>query len=419
MNSASKFFGFVLVPIFAFILGFHVASRDVLPKKEVDLSKIDIEKSEKAISVFKNLLTKEIDLQLIEEILSIIDSKYVDPEKINSQKITHGLAKGLIYSLEDPFSGYMTPDESNEFQENLDGSLEGIGAELTMKHGNVVVVSPLKNSPALRAGLLPQDIIVNVDDESISGLSLEKVVQKIRGKPNTSVKITVARKNIEELIDIEITRQKIIVESVNLKIVDDIVVLEINQFGTNTKQEFKKYLTEAIVKNPVGIIIDLRFNSGGFLEKARDIVSFFIDEGKVVVIKSRPPNVENVFVNGEKVTDLPLVILQNKGSASASEIVAGALKDLDRAKIIGTNSFGKGTVQEVVPLKHGGNLRITIAKWFTPNGLDINEKGIEPDYYIENTLEDYENERDPQMDAAIKLLHNEDISDLLTENKGE
>lgn len=417
MNSASKFFGFILVPIFAFILGFHVASRDIFPDKELDPSTLDPEKSSKAMSLFRNLLEKEIDLQLIEEMLAIIDDKYVDPEKIDSQKITYGLAKGLIYSLEDPFSGYMTPDESSDFQEGLDGSLEGIGAELTMKNGNVVVVSPLKNSPAISSGLLPQDIIVKVDDEDINELSLEKVVQKIRGLPNTKVKITVARRNTDELIDIEIIRQKIIVESVTMKMIDDIAILEVSQFGTNTKEEFKKYLSDAIVNNPAGIVLDLRFNSGGFLEKARDLVSFFVDDGKVVVIKSRPPNIENIFVNGEKITDLPLVVLQNKGSASASEIVSGALKDFGRATIIGTTSFGKGTVQEVVPLKHGGNLRITIAKWLTPNGVNINEKGIEPDYYVENTLEDYKNERDPQMDAAIKFLHHEDISDLVTEKE--
>ena len=392
------------MPTFAFVLGFHTAQRTVLNRDSNFAATNSAEKNSQNFSAFKRLLAKNVDLNLVEEVLAKVEEKFVDPEKIDAQEISYGLAKGLIFALKDPFSAFMTPDESAEFQESLDGNLEGIGAELTMKHGNVVVVSPLKNSPALKAGLLPQDVIIKVDDEEIGNLNLDQVVRKIRGEPGKIVKLSVARKNEDDLIDIEIVRQKITVESVNLKMQDGVAVLEITQFGTNTKEELEKYLQKAVLKNPLGIVLDLRFNSGGFLEKARDVVSAFVAEGKVVVIKSRPPNTENIFVSGEKKTDLPLVVLQNRGSASASEIVAGALQDFDRATIVGTQSFGKGTVQELIPLQNGGNLRITISKWYTPKGNDINEKGITPDFEIENTADDFESNRDPQLNAAVKIL---------------
>jgi carboxyl-terminal processing protease len=401
MNNASRFFGFVLTPILAFALGFHVANRNLMENQSGNFVEVSAEKNSQNVTVFKRLLGKNINLNLVEEILGKIDEKFVDPEKIKPEEISYGLAKGVVASLDDPFSAFMTPDESDEFQESLDGNLEGIGAELTMKHGNVVVVSPLKNSPAMNAGLQPQDVIVKIDDAEISDLNLNQVVHKIRGAPGTIVKLTVARKNADELLDIEIVRQKITVESVNLKMENGVAILEINQFGTNTTEEFAKHLKKVVLQNPLGIVLDLRFNSGGFLEKARDIVSAFISEGKVAIIKSRPPNAENIFVTGEKKTDLPVVVLQNGGSASASEIVAGALKDFSRAKIVGEKSFGKGTVQELIPLKNGGNLRLTVSKWLTPKGNDINEKGVEPDIVVENSIEDFDAGRDPQLQKAI------------------
>jgi len=409
MNPASRFFSFVLLPIFSFAIGFHVAVKNIDPQENITSKNIDPKKTKEIAVIFKNLLEKEVDLYLVEEILKKVEEKFFNPKIISSNELSFGLAKGLVYALKDPYSSYMTPDESNSFQESLDGSLEGIGAELTMRNGNITVVSPLKNSPSMKAGLLPQDIIVKIDKEDVTALNLEQVVKKIRGKPNTIVVLTIARKNLDELIDIEIVRQRITIESVNLEIKDKIAILEVSQFGTNTKEEFEKHLMEALMENPIGIILDLRFNSGGFLEKARDLVSCFIEEGKVTIIKSRPPNIENVFVTGEKKTDLPLVILQNKGSASASEIVAGALQDFERAKIVGTRSFGKGTVQELIPLKHGGNLRLTVSQWLTPKGHEVNEKGIKPDYFIENTIEDFENGRDPQMEMAMKILQGEEI----------
>lgn len=404
MKPLSRVLGIILMALFAFILGYQTGVKTPAPEGGIDPKKIDFANVNESITFFKGLLEKKINVLLLEEIMREIDEKYVDSDKIVNENITYGLAKGLVYSLEDPYSSYLTPKESEDFEDDLNGNLEGIGAELNMQNDYVVVVSPLRDSPAARAGILPQDVIIKVDDQDVAGLNLVQVVSKIRGKPGTKVKITVLRKNEQSALDFEITREKITVESVDLEMKGDIAVLTISQFGTNTKEEFERHLSEAILANAKGIILDLRFNPGGYLDKARDVVSAFIADGKVVITQSRGGKEEPLYVSGNKKTDLPLVIIQNKGSASASEIVAGALQDAGRATIIGESSFGKGKVQEVIPLKNGGKLRITISSWLTPKGRSINEKGIEPDIIIKNTPEDYQEGRDPQLDKALETI---------------
>ncbi|MCT4591904.1 MAG: S41 family peptidase [Candidatus Gracilibacteria bacterium] len=398
MKSAYRSLGILFLPIFAFLIGLQIGS-DM--KSDMSNAPVQIEKGSGAKSQIDGY---DVNTILIEEIIDTINEKYVDVHSLDKKKLNYGIAKGIIYSLDDIFSDFMTPDESNDFQDTLDGSLEGIGAELTMRNGLVMVVSPIRGSPASRSGLLPQDIIIKVDDNDVSDKSLTEIVSEIRGEPGTSVKLTIIRKGQEGEMEIEIIRERIVVESVALDIKGNIALIEVRQFGTNTKEEFEKYLSKALLKDIDGVIIDLRFNSGGYLEKARDIVSCFVDEGKVVTIKSKD-EVRPVYVSGEKKTSLPLVLLQNGGSASASEIVAGALQDMQRATIVGSQSFGKGTVQEIIPLRNGGKLRLTIAKWFTPDDRNINGEGITPDVVVENTTEDYANNRDPQLDKAIEVLN--------------
>jgi len=241
-----------------------------------------------------------------------------------------------------------------------------------------------------------------------------KVIKKIRGKKRTTVVLTIYRPALGEKLDISITRDKIRIETVTLSWSDDIALIEVSQFGTNTTAEFTKTLSDALVKNPKGIVLDLRFNSGGYLDTAVDMVSAFQKNGTVVIQKGRPPETESKITTGNVKTDLPLVILQNGGSASASEIVAGAIQDLKRGIVIGEKSFGKGTVQELVPMENGAHLRLTIAKWLTPGGRDIGEKGIEPDLVVARTIEDIKAERDPQMDAALRFLRGESLDTLKT-----
>jgi carboxyl-terminal processing protease len=321
-----------------------------------------------------------------------------------------GAIKGMTDALEDPYTIFMTPKENKEFQDVMEGTLEGIGAELTIRHGMLTVISPLKGSPAKKAGLQPEDIIYAVDGELVDEMTFEEAVLKIRGEKGTQVTITVLRKGYQDPIDIDITRDTINIDSVEWRMENNIAIIEINQFGTNTRWEFSKVINEILNNRPKGIILDLRYNGGGYLDGAVDIVSEFIEKGKVVTIKKRNPEEDEIiYVNGQaRMASQPLAILINKGSASAAEIVAGAIQDHERGTVIGENSFGKGTVQEVENLIGGSSLRMTVAKWFTPNDTNISEAGITPDIIVELDYEDLENGDDPQLNAAIDYINEQE-----------
>jgi carboxyl-terminal processing protease len=396
-SSVPKLIGLIVLILFVFTLGWNVGVNHAQKKQEGN---------------YKNVVldpygaTETINMQLFWDAWNILSSKYVDPHKIDSQNMIYGAIRGMVNALEDPYTTFMTPKEHREFQEDLEGTLEGIGAELTLRHGMLTVVSPLKNSPAKTAGLQPEDIIYEINGESTEDMSLEEAVKKIRGKKGTQVILTVLRQNYQEPIDITITRDNINIESVSWEMINGIALIEINQFGDNTKEEFSKAINEMLNQRPKGIILDLRYNGGGYLDGAIDIASEFLEKEKVVTIKKRNPEEDEViYVNGQaRIANFPLVILINKGSASASEIVAGAIQDHNRGIVIGEPSFGKGTVQEVENLIGGSSLRITVAKWFTPNDTNISETGIIPDIIVERTIEDFEEDHDPQLETAIKYL---------------
>ncbi|MBN2087099.1 S41 family peptidase [Candidatus Peregrinibacteria bacterium] len=396
-SSSPKILGFIIMLVFVFMLGWNVGVNHTYQKDIFDSNNI-------VLSPYGEAET--VNMQLFWDTWNILSGKYVDPHKLDSQKMIFGAVSGMVDSLDDPYTGFMTPKENKEFQDSLDGTLEGIGAELTMRHGLITVVSPLKGSPAKRAGLQPEDIIVEVNGESVEEMSFEQAVIKIRGEKGTAVVLTIIRGNVPEPIKLSIVRDKINVDSVSWEIKDQIAIIEINQFGNGTRYEFSKAVNEILNKRPKGAILDLRYNGGGYLEGAVDIVSEFIESGKVVTIKKRNPDEDEIiYTSGQaRITSIPLVVLINKGSASASEIVAGAIQDNGRGYIIGETSFGKGTVQEVENLIGGASLRVTVAKWFTPNDNNISEVGITPDLIVERTPEDYENNTDPQMDAAMEYL---------------
>lgn len=411
-----SFSAFIALPILAFILGWY-ASEMKYQHSSLPLTTFTSEEDKKDGYPEKDQKGGDIDISLLKEAIDIIRSKYVDQSAIDPKKMEYGIVRGLVWSLNDPYSEFLSPEESSDFEHELDGDLEGIGAELTVKKGSIVVVSPLRDSPAEEAGLLPEDIILKVDGAEASGDDFLNVIKKIRGKENTAVVLDIFRPETATELSLSLVRKKIKVETVDLSFDDDIAIIEVSQFGTNTDTEFEKALTEALTKDPRGIVLDLRFNSGGYLDKAVSMVSAFQKTGKVVIQKGRPPEITSIFVDGNAKTDLPLVVLQNRGSASASEIVAGALQDLGRAVIVGEKSFGKGTVQELVKMKGGAHLRVTIAKWLTPNGRDIGKVGIEPDIFIERTTEDFEADRDPQMEAALHYLRGEEVAPTPAETK--
>ncbi len=350
---------------------------------------------------------EEVDITLLWDVWKLLTAHYIEPNKLQVTPMIYGAVEGLVDGVDDPYTSFMPPKENKEFRESLNGTLEGIGAELTFKDEQIVVVAPLKGSPAEAEGLLSGDIITHVNEESMEDYDLSGAVQLIRGPKGTEVTLTVNRDG--ESIDITIKRDKIKVPSteseVKIHVGKRIGYIALNRFGNTTSKEIRQSLEELLTEDIDGLIFDVRYNGGGYLDKAIDLTSMFLRKGKVVSVARREGEPTHHYVNGSPIAeDIPLVILINEGSASASEILAGALQDHDRATVIGKKSFGKGSVQEVFNLPGGTSVRITTARWLTPNGKDLGKEGVTPDIDIERTKEQIENKEDPQMDAALELL---------------
>jgi len=351
---------------------------------------------------------KDGSLDIFWTVWDRLSQNYVNEKMIDKKQMIYGATKGLTASMNDPYTVFMTPDETVEFDNSLNSVLEGIGAELSVKDQMLVVVSPLKNSPAQKAGLLPGDVVYKIDGKVTGDMTLMDAIAKIRGHKGTEVNLTIIRKGKKEPFDIKIMRDAVEVDSVTMEDKGNgLYYIAINQFSDNTKTEFDQAIGNIMLKNPKGLIIDLRYNGGGYLTTSVDVLSEFIKGEQVLVkIKSRDSkNDEELKSSGSpKLPDVPMVVLINKGSASASEIVAGAIQDLKRGLILGEQSFGKGSVQEVEKLNDGSSLRMTVAKWYTPSGKSISEVGITPDQVVEFTEKDAEAGKDPQLDAAMSYL---------------
>ena len=348
-----------------------------------------------------------VDLSILWSTWRLLQQYYIVPSDLHPDAMVFGAVRGLVDAVGDPYTLFMDPKETREFSESLAGTLEGIGAQLDMQDGAVVVVAPVRGSPAEAAGLLPQDIITAVDGQSVAGLRLQEVVQKIRGPRGTVVTLTVAREGKEERT-VKITRDALTIPSVETKTIPgpDGVILHIivNQFGDDTVEAIADAL-RSLPRSTKGVILDLRSNGGGYLEGAVDVVSMFVEHGTVVTVHRRDGPPETRETSGKTLQPtVRLVVLVNGGSASAAEIVAGALLDLHRAVLVGTQTFGKGTVQELLDLPGGSSLRVTIAKWMTPSGHDLSKKGLTPTMVVERTIDDYHAHKDPQLDAAVREL---------------
>jgi len=349
-------------------------------------------------------LESKLKFNNLKEVWEVINSDYVKLDNLDATLASYGLAKGLVESLADPYSVFLTPDETKVFNSDLNQELDGIGAEISEEEGVIKVVTPLKGSPAEKAGLKTNDVILSVDGEEITGLNVYEAIQKIRGKSGTVVTLLVYREGVENPFEIKITRDKITFESVTTKVLEDnIFYISINQFSDDTTKEFYRVASEALLQSPKGIILDLRYNGGGYLETAVDILGEFLPAGSpaVVVEMGASKLQETSKTSGSaRLQGIPLVVLVNEGSASASEILAGALKDNNKAYLIGLTSYGKGTVQEIIEFKDGSSLRLSIAKWYTPLGNDIDKVGIAPDLEVENNSE----KTDLQLEAAKDYL---------------
>lgn len=351
---------------------------------------------------------EEVDIALLWNVWKLLTKNYIEPERLQVTPMLHGAVTGLVAAIDDPYTSFMPPQENKEFRQSLNGNLQGIGAELTFKDEKIVVVAPLKGSPAESEGLLPEDVITHVDGESMEGYDLSGAVELIRGPKGTQVTLTVLR-NEEESIDITITRDDIKVPSTESEVKEydgkQIGYIALNRFGDTTTREVRAALEQLLEEDIAGLIFDVRYNGGGYLDKAIDLSSMFLTKGKVVSVERREGEPTHHYVTGTPIdAEIPMVVLINEGSASASEILAGALQDNGRATVIGMTSFGKGSVQEVFDLPGNTSVRITTARWLTPNGKDLGKEGVHPDIEIERTTEQIQEGEDPQLDAALELL---------------
>lgn len=319
-------------------------------------------------------------------------------------KMLEGAKKGLVDSLGDVYTSYMNQTESVEFQKSLSGDIgAGVGIEMGLRDGYVRVLRTLPDNPARRSGILAGDIIYKVDNEDVSRFSVDKIALKVRGQSGSKVKLTVVRSGVEKTF--ELVREKINNVSAYLEYSDDIAIIHISRFDQDTAALVQSFNEEFKKRSPKKIILDLRGNGGGYVNSARDILSFWIDGEPVLVQKSKHFQSTTTYANrGQAIfKNYPTVVLINSTSASAAEIVAGALQDYQKAKLVGETSFGKGVVQTLKNLPGGALLKVTTARWYTPKGQDINKTGIKPDHQIINTFDDINHGRDPQLDYAKSL----------------
>jgi len=349
------------------------------------------------------------DWNLLWDTLSKINEKYVD-RPADMMKVLYGAVGGAVAALGDPYSVFLPPQEAAEFQDELKGSFEGIGAEIAIKNQQLTIVAPLDGSPAQKAGIRAGDLILKISGEESKGFSLEEAVSRIRGKSGTTVTLTIYRKGEDAPRDITITRSQIEVKSVELAFQEKsgkkVAVLKLRRFGEDTSGLVSEAVSEILLRDVSGVVLDLRSNPGGYLEAAVQIAANWVPAGKPVVIqKFGDGRTEEYKAEGQpRLSGIPIVVLINGGSASASEILAGALQDYGIAKLVGEKSFGKGSVQELMELGKGAELKLTIAKWLTPNGHDLNKDGLEPEFKVELTDEDFQADRDPQMEKALEVL---------------
>lgn len=350
-----------------------------------------------------------IDFYLFWDVWDRVSKNYFDKKALDPQKMYYGAISGMVQALGDPYTFFLTPDQNKEVKEELLGQFEGIGAQLEMKNKRIVVAAPLPASPAEKAGIKSGDFIVKVDSMDTFHWTLPEAVSKIRGKAGTTVKLTIVRDGLDKPIEIPVVRATIHVKSVEGKILPDkkVAYIKLLQFGDQTQSEWLvavNNIVNEVKKGEVrGVVLDLRNNSGGYLAGAVFIASEFMKSGTVVVQdkgQNGGQQKHDVSRRGA-LTDIPIIVLINKGSASASEIVAGALRDSKKVKLVGETSFGKGTIQDAQDLGGGAGLHITVAKWLTPSGFWVNTKGLEPDIKVS---QDENGSGDLQLEKAIEEL---------------
>lgn len=397
-NNSSKYLLYLLIVIFVFIAGFYSASIDIY-----DLF------TRSGITNYSTLRTtnssqRSIDTRLLGEVLDVIRSEYIDTSKIDDKKLVYGATSGLVKGIGDKYTNFLTPEEKQEYLSANKREFQGIGATLALENEFVVIESPIDGSPAQRAGLKPKDVILKVDGQSVQGKTPVEVATLIRGEAKTKVSITYYRPSTNKTVDIDIVREVInlnILETEKLE--DGVILFKVYQFTDESVESFEKKwdekISEIVNENPKGLIIDLRNNPGGFVDAVRYSLGEFLPNRTIVFMEEdkQGRRKEYSVQRTGRLLDIPLVVLVNEGSASASEIFAGAMQDSGRAKVIGTKTVGKGVEQKLIDLSDGSMLQVVFQKWLTPKGRNISpEEPITPDILQENS--------EKQVQEAVKLL---------------
>ncbi len=393
-----------LMLVIIFWIGFefgHVNAIKNNSEQVVPLKDAQIENTQKE---------QEIDFSLFWEVWDLLKEKYVDADSLDAKNLLYGSIDGMLKATGDPYTTFFDPKETQEFNEEIEGSFEGIGAEIGMKDEILTIIAPLKGAPAEIAGLRAGDKVLAIDGKSTQDMTIDSAIDLIRGPKGSEVVLTIYREGEEGTLDISIRRDVINIKSVEFEKKDgDILYISLSLFGEDTVKEFNAALKEVYKENVKGIVLDLRNNPGGYLDGAISVAERMLPKGKTVVIEEDAQGKRNeTYASGLDVaSQIETVVLINEGSASASEIVAGALKEnRDNLTLVGKKSFGKGSVQQLIDLGDNMAVKITVAHWLTPHGNQINGKGIEPDEDVDLTLDDYKNKKDPQLDRALDILKN-------------
>jgi carboxyl-terminal processing protease len=403
-NKKSPVFLTAIIIIFivgAFFVGFFAGSEDN--------NKIS---SAVPVSTDGSLPADVIDFSPLWKAWNVINEKFVPATTTNTvtdEDKLYGAIQGLAGSLGDPYTVFLPPEDAEIFEADIRGNFEGVGMEIGIRDKVLTVIAPLKGNPAERAGIMAGDKVLKIDGVSTDGMTIDKAVKFIRGEGGTKVSLTIFRDGEDELLNIDVIRGTIQIPTIDTKLREDgVFVITLHNFSAISANLFRDALREFIISGTDKMILDLRGNPGGFLEAAIDMASWYLPAGKVVVTEDFGEN-ENPRIHRSKgyniFTDkLKMVILMNQGSASASEILAGALQQHNKAKLVGIRSFGKGSVQELVDITPNTSLKVTVARWLTPNGASISDGGLTPDIEVEFTKEDFEAGRDPQLKKAVELL---------------
>lgn len=399
----------ILIALISFTGGWKFGQRDVQVKWNNYQPALTVKNQEPP----KNI---NVDFKLFWDTWNLVSQQYVDKSKIDPMKLYYGAISGMVAAVGDPYTVFLPPDQQKSSKEDLGGSFEGVGLQLGFnKDKRLVVVAPLEGTPAKRAGVLPEDLIVKINDKDTTNMTLPEAVNQIRGQKGTQVALTLYRDGDSDTRSVNLVRDTIVVKSVIISYKENkqgkIAIIKLTRFGERTEDEWNQAISDILASGAKGVVLDMRNNPGGFLDGAVFIASEFLEGGDIVLQENSEGKKTGYKVNRVgKLINYPLVVLVNKGSASASEIVAGALQDRKRAKLVGDKSFGKGTVQEAQELAGGTGVHITIAKWLTPNGKWVNAtEGLEPDIKVEvpklKQGEISDDTVDIQLDKAVEILN--------------